>query len=98
MIKPRPVKSWKRSCGDSRSTPWPSRRSKCYSESIHVMSVALQYLRATSVALLVFLAPVLLLAQPSKPGTPARDPALLAAQSLYEQGQLAEAKAATQQF
>src|SRR5215469_14731202 len=97
MTKPKPAKSWKRSYVDSLSTPWPSRHSKCYSESIHSMSVALQYFRARLLTLLVAV-PVALLAQPTQPRTPTQDPALRAAESLVQQGQLAEAKAATRQF
>ena len=61
------------------------------------MSVALQYFRARLLTLLVAV-PVALLAQPTQPRTPTQDPALRAAESLVQQGQLAEAKARTQQF
>ena len=61
------------------------------------MSVALQYFRARLLALLVAV-PVVLLAQPTQRRTPRQDPALRAAESLVQQGQLAEAKARTQQF
>lgn len=61
------------------------------------MSVALQYFRARLLAFLVAV-PVVLLAQPTQPRTPTQDPALRAAESLVQQGQLAEAKARTQQF
>lgn len=62
------------------------------------MSLVLQYFRARLLALLVVVAPVMLFAQTTKPRTPARDPALLEAESLVQQGQLPEAKARTQQF
>src|SRR5215470_16668705 len=97
MTKQRLAKSWKRYCVDSLSTPWPSRHSKCYSDSIHAMSVALQYFRARLLALLVAV-PVVLLAQPAQSRTPTQDPALRTAELLVQQGQLAEAKARTQLF
>jgi tetratricopeptide (TPR) repeat protein len=49
-------------------------------------------------AVLVVARPVVLFAQHTQPRTPTRDSTLLAAESLFEQGQLAEAKAATEQF